>query len=331
VSKDHNVPLVVFATKVFGQPVNIDDIRRIAGGTNVLWSRDHRLVPLADVVIIHIPSYPVQQPIRKFPGQVWVALCVESAQHYPQLDDPSFIETFDLTMTYRRGSDIWAPYLPTLASWAGIARTPAAVASESATAALFVSSGYDKSGRQTLLAELFRYMRIDSYGTVFHNCDLVDPDLGRASKIDTLTRYPLAFAFENAIDEDYVTEKIFDCLRAGSIPVYLGAPNVAAFVPDGSYINAAAYGSARNLAAYLQSLAQHPEAGARYHSWRTKPLPPPLRMLCASIEREAFVRLAERCCEMLGDAPRRRHRSAAALAMEGLARRIGPLVRRLHH
>ena len=26
-------------------------------------------------------------------------------------------------------------------------------------------------------------------------------------------------AYENSIDEDYVTEKLFDCLRAGAIPV----------------------------------------------------------------------------------------------------------------
>ncbi|GAQ85141.1 fucosyltransferase [Klebsormidium nitens] len=39
-------------------------------------------------------------------------------------------------------------------------------------------------------------------------------------------------AFENSIYEDYVTEKMFDALVAGSVPIYIGAPNVMDFVPD---------------------------------------------------------------------------------------------------
>lgn len=327
-SEDHDAPLIVFATNVFREPADIDRIREITQDSAVIWSADKRLLPVADVAIVHVPSYRCDKPIKKFPRQLWVALCLESAQHYPQLDDPSFAGQFDLMMTYRRTSEIWAPYLPKLDDWAEVARVPAAVPGEAASAALFVSSGYDKSGRQELLAELLRHMQIDSYGKLFHNRDLPISDFGQASKIQTLSRYPFALAFENAIDEDYVTEKMFDALRAGSIPVYLGAPNVGEFVPEGSYIDAAAYGGARNLAAYLQFLAQHPDVAARYHAWRAKPLPRPLRNLSASVEQEGFLRLAQRCRETLGDAPRRRQRSAAAIALDSLVRTIGPVTAR---
>lgn len=36
-------------------------------------------------------------------------------------------------------------------------------------------------------------------------------------------------AFENVIAMDYVTEKFYDPLIAGSVLVYLGAPNIADF------------------------------------------------------------------------------------------------------
>jgi hypothetical protein len=36
---------------------------------------------------------------------------------------------------------------------------------------------------------------------------------------------------ENSRDEDYLTEKLYQGLRAGSAPIYLGAPNVRDFLP----------------------------------------------------------------------------------------------------
>jgi hypothetical protein len=39
----------------------------------------------------------------------------------------------------------------------------------------------------------------------------------------------------------YVTEKIIDCFRAGVIPIYLGAPDIADFVPKTSFIDLREY------------------------------------------------------------------------------------------
>ncbi len=46
---------------------------------------------------------------------------------------------------------------------------------------------------------------------------------GTSDKLATLGRYRFALAFENARFDGYVSEKLFDCLYAGTIPVYLGA------------------------------------------------------------------------------------------------------------
>ena len=37
---------------------------------------------------------------------------------------------------------------------------------------------------------------------------------------------------ENSISADYVTEKLFDAFAGGCVPIYLGAPNIEAFLPD---------------------------------------------------------------------------------------------------
>ncbi len=39
---------------------------------------------------------------------------------------------------------------------------------------------------------------------------------------------------ENSLEKDYVTEKIWDALEAGCIPVYMGPLNIRTFLPGGS-------------------------------------------------------------------------------------------------
>jgi glycoprotein 3-alpha-L-fucosyltransferase len=41
-----------------------------------------------------------------------------------------------------------------------------------------------------------------------------------------------SLAFENSQYPDYVTEKFFQMLQAGSVPVVIGAPNVGEFAPS---------------------------------------------------------------------------------------------------
>jgi len=58
-----------------------------------------------------------------------------------------------------------------------------------------------------------------------------------AAKGPVMGRYRFALCFENADNlPGYITEKIFDCMMAGCVPVYLGAPNVAEHIPEGCYV-----------------------------------------------------------------------------------------------
>ncbi len=53
----------------------------------------------------------------------------------------------------------------------------------------------------------------------------------------TMSQYTFALCFENAIWPGYVTEKIFDCLLVGTIPIYLGAPDIEDDVPVDCFID----------------------------------------------------------------------------------------------
>lgn len=56
-------------------------------------------------------------------------------------------------------------------------------------------------------------------------------------KLSVLGQCRFALAMENCIYPGYVTEKILDAFRAGSVPVYLGAPDITDFVPADCFVD----------------------------------------------------------------------------------------------
>lgn len=295
--------LVLFYTPFFNRAPDRPPV------DGVDWTHDRRQLGLADVVIVHLPNCKPGFRTRRYPLQSWVGWSLESTINYPLMADRGFMRQFDLRMTYERDADVWTPYLPLPDEWERIRAAPIAARREGAPVVAFISNGDDRMGRAQLLAELLRFVPIDSYGRLFNNRQLPADDGGGLSKRRTVAGYPFCIAFENSSAPDYVTEKIYDALSAGSIPVYRGAPNIAEFVPAGSYIDAAAYGSARELGTYLNYLAQHPEAAARYHEWRLQPLPEALLERAEAAKVEPFQRLLELCRERRGGGPTRRQLS----------------------
>jgi alpha(1,3/1,4) fucosyltransferase len=53
----------------------------------------------------------------------------------------------------------------------------------------------------------------------------------------TLHDYRFCIAYENSIERDYISEKIFDCFFSGCVPIYLGAPNVLEALPRNTFID----------------------------------------------------------------------------------------------
>jgi hypothetical protein len=64
-----------------------------------------------------------------------------------------------------------------------------------------------------------------------------------ASKYEVLSQYRFSLCFENMTMEGYVTEKIFDCLYAGTIPLYLGAKDIEHLIPPDAFIDCREFSS----------------------------------------------------------------------------------------
>lgn len=246
----------------------------------------------ADAVVLHVPELLSNGlPPLKEPGQLWVAWSMESRVHYHLVEPAHDVDgVFDLWMTYQRSADVWCPYLDP----ASVPRmlVPPVPKPEAAPVAAFMSSGVDRSGRTDYLSELMRHIDVDSYGSVLNTRRLSD-DRGPASKLATIARYRFTIAFENAIDPDYVTEKLYEPLMAGSVPVYLGAPNVADFAPStSSYIDVRDFPEPANLARHLQRLCADETAYMALHAWRSQPFSESFQALLDSVREPSFCRLA---------------------------------------
>lgn len=124
--------------------------------------------------------------------------------------------------------------------------------------AIFVSDNCAIGGarnRTHYVKSLMEYIQIDSYGTCLHNKDfpsgksrrfhrkkansMIDikeaqsKDHGEYMKklIQLISQYKFMIAFENANLTDFVTEKIILAFKAGTVPIYMGAPNINKFLP----------------------------------------------------------------------------------------------------
>jgi hypothetical protein len=225
-----------------------------------------------------------------------VAWSLESDRFYPRLRDPKYMRQFDLTMTYRWDSDVPVAYFgPDTRD--DLLRAPA-LKTTSAPLVAFVSNGIDLSGRFKYLQELMQCLPVDSYGLTLQNKKLPE-DKRRETKLETIAAYKFTVAFENSISHDYVSEKFFDPLIVGSVPVYMGAPNIDDFAPgEHCYINVAQFKGPRELAEYLIFAAGNQSEYDSYLDWKTKPLRQRFLDKVEVVADDSFLRLSEKVRQM---------------------------------
>jgi hypothetical protein len=266
------------------------------------FTRDRSRIVQADAVVFHLPWFKENlSTLAKYPRNLWVAWSKESKDYVPILADARAMASFEIKMTYERSAEIWFPYLPKLADVSALRERAIPQKSEEAPLVLFQSSKLDKSGRYEFATEVMTHVRTDSYGKQLNNRTFEGPDEGWSTKFALIARYKFCLAIENSIAPDYVTEKFFDPLLAGTVPVYRGAPNIEDFAPGPkSFINAADFSGPRELAEYLNYLDRDDAAYREYFAWRSDPSPIFLDAV-RSVEEDIFCRLGRLVSERIVD------------------------------
>lgn len=252
---------------------------------------DRKCMDEADVVVFHMPTVERRDKIfrssRKKKGQLWVFYSVECEAHFKWQYKKKILSLFDITMTYKANSDV--PIFYHHPFYHSLFRREPAAKVELANA--FISARWDESGRVKYLKELMKHIDVHSFGKVLNNRKFED-DGGVLSKANKIAGYKFSLAFENAIARDYVTEKFFQPLVMGSVPVYLGAPNVREYAPgDHCYIDVNDFSSARALANYLIELDRDDVRYQEYLQWKKRPFRDEFYYKTNAVLQDPFLRL----------------------------------------
>ncbi|XP_015742229.1 alpha-(1,3)-fucosyltransferase 6-like [Coturnix japonica] len=225
--------------------------------TNHSWSQK------ADAVIMHhrdvYRNTESLARLPRLPSQRWIWFNMESPSHSPNLGAMDHL--FNLTMSYRRDSDIFTPYgeLQLLSQ-----PEPFSIPPKTKMVAWVVSNWRPSSPRVKYYEELKKHIPVDVYGQ--QHLPLPMDMLQQ-----TVSQYSFYLAFENSQHKDYITEKVWrNALSSGTIPVVLGPPreNYEHFLPPDSFIHVDDFASAEELAQYLKELSRDTERYQRYFQWR---------------------------------------------------------------
>lgn len=82
-------------------------------------------------------------------------------------------------------------------------------------------------------------------------------------KYKATSQSKFVLAYENTIHNDYVSEKIYDVLQSGSVPVYYGAPNITDYVPKECFIDRRDFVGYKDLYTFLKNMTDE-----TYESYR---------------------------------------------------------------
>lgn len=77
-------------------------------------------------------------------------------------------------------------------------------------------------------------------------------------KVKILSGFKYCLCFENLTDVNgYITEKIFDCLKAKCVPIYWGALNIEKYIPKDCFIDFRDFGDYDKLLSFLVSIDEN--------------------------------------------------------------------------
>ena len=179
------------------------------------------------------------------------------------------------------------------------------------------------SNRTAYVLELMRHINVDVHGKCgnpnWNKTISSDAKVLAKEKMSLISKYLFTIAIENSLEYDYVTEKLWQPLAAGSIPIYLGAPNIEEWLPcpkSSCIINLRNFNSVADVAKLINELVHDRTRYLEYHQWRrvTNELQPSFLKMVDYFQESRKYSLKCLLCDMVyrNDRGRTRQRLLAA-------------------
>lgn len=173
-------------------------------------------------------------------------------------------DVFNLTTSYRRDSDVTVPY-GQISERSDDNRTYT-IPQKDKIICWIVTNWNPDYERSKYYETLKEHISVETYGKSF-NKHVSDEDY---PKLVSSCKFYLSF--ENSIHEDYITEKLYNPMSLGTVPVVLGPSrkNYEEFIPAEAFIHVDDFKTAEDLAAHLKLLDQNTDMYVKYFSWRER-------------------------------------------------------------
>jgi hypothetical protein len=186
------------------------------------------------------------------------------------------------------------------------------------------------------MMELMLHIQVDAWGKCGRNKgDVLPPSIARIhgtnstknhydgewtlSKMAMAKNYLFTVAIENTLEHDYITEKLWQPLASGSVPIYLGAPNIDDWLPcENCIIDLRKFENPGAAAKFILAVANSKTHYAEYHQWRKQPVPPKFQKLLDYFKRASAYSIDCMVCHMA-------HSDDPKLKLHQLLNDIGPV------
>lgn len=229
---------------------------------------DRNLYSSADGVLIH--HRDIANDLSNLPNQPrpffqkWIWMLFESPQNSHRI--AGLDNLFNVTMNYRQDADIIVREQLQLKTEETLEPIPV----KTKTLCWIVSNWNENHARVEYYKQLQKHIEIETFGQ-HTNHRLSNEDYTR-----TVKNCKFYLSFENTHERsdhiaiDYMTEKLFNPLRLGTVPVVLGPPrgSYEKFIPRDAFIHVDDFSSPKELADYLRMLNKTEEKYLQFFNWR---------------------------------------------------------------
>lgn len=243
---------------------DLNDCKRHLGIDSCQLSEDKSLASEADGILIYhkaIKDDLSNLPTSRTRVQRWIWFNPNPPGDTHNI--PGIAPLFNLTLTYRKDSDIqvrWKvssrinpenefkpPPKERLVCWIADAKEIVDNSTESHRA----------------YVELIKHLQVDVF-------DRSSDEMRGEGFLSTIRSCKFYLSFETSIHKDYITERFTTPLALGTVPVAVGPPrrNYENFVPGSSFIHFKDFEDAAALAERLQELDRKEQEYQRYFDWR---------------------------------------------------------------
>ena len=239
---------------------------------------DKSRINSSDAVLFHIPNVNSinEMPTYHNPNQKWIFFTMEPPLMKDRDRFKEFNNRFNVTMTYRKESDVFVPFAKLVPISPGdkadatdiTDREPPGVDKTKLVAWFTRTCELDSKADQ--------YVKIMQHITtteVFGECgskNCAEGNYLSACLRELNTTYKFYLSFEGSLCKDYISENLWSVFGYNMVPVVLGQGDYAGILPEKSYIDIKNFQSPKELVRFMMKLHRNFDMYKEYFDWKEK-------------------------------------------------------------